>query len=174
MISSDGLAKITAIGGAFWLSGKISAYSLVALPAMLLAKSEDDVSSSAILKVWRRVYEYGHAYGPKLAAVTSTAFAYLAWSASGTRAISRTPMIMHTAAASLVLGIVPYTIIFISPTNDRLSVRAAGNSDLKSTSSDQSDEKSDEQLLNRWIVLNGIRGLLPLAGGVLGLLTAIN
>ncbi|CAG8216652.1 unnamed protein product [Penicillium olsonii] len=154
-------------------AGKVSAYSLVALPAMLLAKSEDDVSSNPILKVWRRLYEYGHAYGPKAAAVTSTAFAYLAWSASDQRTGSPTPMIMHSAAASLVLGIVPYTIICIGPTNDRLSERAAGK-DASVSASDRSNEESDEQLLRRWVVLNGIRGLLPLAGGVLGLLTALN
>lgn len=155
------------------LTGKISAYSLVAVPAMLLSKSDDGVTSSAILKVWRRIYEYGHAYGPKLAAVTSTAFAYLAWSTSG-RSASRTPMLMHSAAASLVLGIVPYTLIFIVPTNDQLSAQAAGEDVSTLASKDHSNEKSAEQLLNRWAVLNGVRGLLPFAGGVLGLLTAIN
>ncbi|CAG8393157.1 unnamed protein product [Penicillium salamii] len=172
MTASDKLVAVTAIGGAFWLSGKISAYSLVALPAMLLAKSEDSVSSDAILKVWRRLYEYGHAYGPKLAAVTSTAFGYLAWSSRAQRTTCRAPMIMYSAAASLVLAIVPYTIICIGPTNDRLSARAAGKDEPVSTN--ESSEKNDDQLLRQWVVLNGIRGLLPFAGGVLGLLTAIN
>ncbi|CAG8128241.1 unnamed protein product [Penicillium salamii] len=139
---------------------------------MLLARSEDSVSSNAILKVWRRLYEYGHAYGPKLAAVTSTAFGYLAWSARAQRTTCRAPMIMYSAAASLVLAIVPYTIIFIGPTNDRLSARAAGKDELVSTN--ETSETSDDQLLRQWVVLNGIRGLLPFAGGVLGLLTAIN
>lgn len=142
---------------------------------MLLAKSEDSVSSNAILKVWRRLYEYGHAYGPKLAAVTSTAFGYLAWSARAQRTTCRAPMIMYSAAASLVLAIVPYTIICIGPTNDRLSARAAGKDELVSTNEkSEKSEKSDDQLLRQWVVLNGIRGLLPFAGGVLGLLTAIN
>lgn len=145
------------------------AHSLVTVPALLLAQSEDGLSDGAILKVWRRLFQRGHAHSPKIALVTSSAFAYLAWCASKTTG-NRVPMVLFGTAASLVTGIVPFTILFMRPTNAALLVRASEEETSSNSSGRKPEEKSAEQLLTRWATLGGIRGLLPLAGGILGLL----
>ncbi|EAW25722.1 anthrone oxygenase encC [Aspergillus fischeri NRRL 181] len=176
MISSQGIVKIVAITGGVWLSGKITAHSLVSVPALLQSKSEDGLSSCTILLVWRRIYECGHTHSPQIAACTSTAFAYLAWCAS-----DRTPRLLYGTAASLVMGIVPYTLLFMGPTNCQLLKRAAAEGEEKVTGATRGNdmvnapsEVTTEELLSHWKFLAGIRGLLPLAGGILGLFASLH
>lgn len=153
------------------LTGKTIAHGLVTVPALLLARSEDGLSSGAILKVWRHVYQRGHAHSPKIAILTSTAFTYLAWRASRATG-ARVPMLLFGTAASLVTGIVPFTLVFMLPTNDALMVRTAEEDILSTT--EKPDQKTTEELLTRWAILSGMRSLLPLAGGVLGLLAVLD
>jgi hypothetical protein len=154
------------------LTGKTIAHGLVTVPALLLARSEDGLSSGAILKVWRRMYQRGHAHSPKIAILTSSAFTYLAWRASQTTG-GRVPMLLFGTAASLVTGIVPFTLVFMLPINDALMVRTA-EKDISSDPPEKPEQKTTEEVLTRWAVLSGIRSLLPLAGGVLGLLAVLD
>lgn len=153
--------------------GKIIAHGLVTVPALLLAQAQDGVSQGAILKVWRRMYQRGHAHSPKIAILTSGAFVYLTWCASRA-AGTRVPMLLFGTAASLVTGIVPFTLLFMRPTNNALMARAAEEDVLLHAPVQKPDQKSSEQLFAHWATLTGIRGLLPLAGGILGLVAVLN
>ncbi|KAJ5500829.1 hypothetical protein N7463_008079 [Penicillium fimorum] len=152
---------------------KIIAHGLVTVPALLLAQAQDGLSHGAILKVWRRMYQRGHAHSPKIAVVTSGAFAYLAWYASRTT-VTRAPMLLFGTAASLVTGVVPFTLIFMRPTNNALMERAADEELSPNNPVQGPEQKTSEQLFTRWATLTGIRGLLPLAGGILGLVAVLN
>lgn len=155
------------------LIGKIIAHGLVTVPALLLAQAQDGVSQCAILKVWRRMYQRGHAHGPKIAILTSGAFVYLTWCSSRATG-NRVPMLLFGTAASLVTGIVPFTLLFMRPTNNALMARAAEEDALLHTPVQSLDQKSSEQLFAHWANLTGVRALLPLAGGVLGLVAVLN
>lgn len=155
------------------LTGKITAHGLVTVPALLLAREHDGLSRDAILKIWHRMYQRGHAHSPKIAAVTSSAFVYLSWCASRTTVV-RAPMFLFATAAALVTGIVPFTIVLMGSTNNALIESAADEHAPLNSPMQRPDKKTSEQLLTQWATLTGIRGLLPLAGGILGLVAAFN
>lgn len=155
------------------LTGKIIAHGLVTVPALLLAQAQDGLSQGTILKVWRRMYQRGHAHSPKIAILTSSAFVYLAWCASRTTD-TRVPMLLFGTAASLVTGIVPFTLIFMRSTNNALMARAAEEDVSLQAPPQKPTQKTSEQLFTRWATLTGIRGLLPLAGGMMGLAAVLN
>jgi len=86
-------------------------------------------------------------------------------------------MLLYSAAASLVVGIVPYTLIFMEDSNRKLLERAAGSKHYSSSSAssekgpeDLIDQESNEGLLRRWRTLTLTRALLPTTAGFLGLL----
>ncbi|KAJ5810981.1 hypothetical protein N7447_010497 [Penicillium robsamsonii] len=119
------------------------------------------------------MYQRGHAHSPKIAVVTSGAFAYLAWCTNRTN-VTRAPMLLFGTAASLVTGVVPFTLLFMRQTNNALMERAADEEISPDAPVPRPDQKTSEQLLAQWATLTGIRGLLPLAGGILGLVAVIN
>jgi len=82
--------------------------------------------------------------------------AYLRQSESSTRTWSRRGLL----AAGLTIAIYPFTVLLMGSTNDAL-MNAADTGIGKEMA---------RSLLERWGVLNLMRGLLPLAGGVIGLL----
>lgn len=118
------------------------------------------------------MYNAGKAQNPLIAAGTASAFLYLAWSVqSGKHVIG--PMglsvsAMYLASALLVIGIVPFTLLFMQATNSALS-------SIAHMDADAADKSGSEimNLFNKWNILNGIRSVFPLAGGVIGLTAAL-
>jgi len=102
---------------------------------------------------------------PPVAAGVTAAFLYLAWSVrSGSPLSRKTPLSrsgLFSAAAALTLGIVPFTFVAMSTTNNRLLERSES---LKVVS-----EEETVDLIEYWTNLNQIRGLLPLLGGLCGI-----
>lgn len=117
------------------------------------------------------MYEAGKTQNPPIAAATASAFTYVAWS------VRRNPTLfvsaayggfgMYTVAAVLTLSIVPYTIAAMKNTNNALLELADSKGDLLTSRAEV------ERLLDRWITLNWIRSLLPLAGGLAGIAAAL-
>lgn len=111
------------------------------------------------------MYENGKSKNPPVAAGVTAAFLYLAWSVRSASPLSRkTPLSrtgLFSAAAALTLGIVPFTFVAMSTTNDRLLERSES---LKVGS-----EEEMVGLIEYWTSLNQIRGLLPLLGGLCGI-----
>lgn len=130
-----------------------------------------------MVQVWRRVYEQGHANSPKVVVLTTFGFAYAAWGANNQQTSTRTPILLYSAAALLVVGVVPYTLIFMENSNRKLLKRAAEAKHFSSSSASGEgcpeiliDQESNEGLLRRWRALTLTRALLPMTAGVLGLL----
>lgn len=71
---------------------------------------------------------------------------------------------LFAVAAALTVGIVPYTVLLMKATNDKL-LRFAKKAEKEELSALEGEESV--QLLRRWTLLNGVRSLLPLTGAVI-------
>ncbi|KAJ6012660.1 hypothetical protein N7522_003015 [Penicillium canescens] len=166
------LAQAVGFTGAAWLSGNIAALSTNATPALLDSRLGNDISPGTLAKQWRRMFEAGKTQNPPIAAVTSSAFLYLAWCvrAGSPMVVGAVPRhsALYCSAAALTLGIVPYTIIAMGKTNGKLLEK----SELDPRVTEKAGAEIDE-LVRSWISLNGFRSLLPLAGGFFGILAAL-
>ncbi|GIJ90427.1 hypothetical protein Asppvi_009381 [Aspergillus pseudoviridinutans] len=174
MWSSVGFRVAQAIGftGAAWLSGNIAALSMNAVPSLLRAQKETNIPLTATAKQWRGLYEAGKAQNPPVAALTAAAFVYLALSSRSAaplfRAVPCSRAGLYTTAAILTIGIVPFTIVAMSKTNDAL-LKVAGSDGGSSVASDA----EIEGLLHDWVSLNRVRSFLPLLGSLTAIAAAL-
>lgn len=154
------------------LVGNIAALSMNAAPALLRARHESQLSTTSMVKLWKNLFESGKSQNPPIAALTASAFFYLAWSVrAGSplfRQASRNATTLYCSAAIMTLGIVPYTIAFMSDTNNALLAK----NKLEIEPSTEASAEIDG-LVSKWISLNGFRSLLPLAGGLVGIFAAL-
>lgn len=75
------------------------------------------------------------------------------------------------------MGIIPFTLVFMRPVNQGCATRAAKNDVPGSLTPSPNNHKcglseqmATEGILDSWGPLAGVRSMLPLAAGVLGLL----
>jgi hypothetical protein len=99
-----------------------------------------------------------------VALVAAASLGYLAWT---TRTIAPVPARLYGAAAALTIGIVPWTILAMNSTNQKLLAKAESTVNVKG------DEKEVGDLLETWRTLNGIRSVLPLLGSAAALLAVL-
>jgi len=128
---------------------------------------EDNVPSSTIAEQWQRLYNIGKAQVPPVAAGVAVSFGYLAWSVRGDALFKQAPLsrtALFSTAAIMTLGIVPFTLVVMSSTNDALRKKAV------STSESSGEETID--LIERWTTLNRLRSFLPLAGAFCGIIAS--
>ncbi|KAJ4406687.1 hypothetical protein N0V91_004377 [Didymella pomorum] len=154
MTTTATVAKAIGLLGSAWLSGNISAYTLVSLPSILVSVRENNVPISNALHIWRHTYEAGRAQNPFVALVSAGALAISAW---------KTGEMGFWIAAVATLGIVPYTVVVMTRTLERL-VQLARQAEKEELG--VKDMYEAEKLLGWWVVLNGIRSLFPLLGAV--------
>ncbi|KUL89349.1 hypothetical protein ZTR_03681 [Talaromyces verruculosus] len=155
------IAQAIGFTGAAWLS----------VPGVVTSARGNIISPKVACTQWRNMYEAGKTQNPPIAAATASAFTYVAWS------VRQNPTLfvsgayggfgMYTVAAVLTLSIVPYTIAAMKNTNNALLELADSKGDLLTSRAEV------EGLLDRWITLNWIRSLLPLAGGLAGIAAAL-
>ncbi|KAL4959514.1 DUF1772 domain-containing protein [Aspergillus stella-maris] len=165
-------AQVVGLTGAAFLAGNISTYTLSAIPALQSSLSSSPAPSPAtIARQWLAMYNTGKAQNPPIALLTASAFSYLAWTAhSGTSAAvdvlsPKNATWLYAAAAVVTVGIVPWTLAAMSSVNSTLAGVAEG---VGANAEKRSDEVSE--LLSKWKVLNGVRGVFPFVGAVLGFL----
>lgn len=132
---------------------------LITIPVLV----ETTTQPGKLVNQWRRVYLSGHIKGPAIAATTGLVYAYAAWSKYAAGEAWR----IFAVAGLTTVSIVPYTLTFMQGTNNALF--RADDLAAKGTEPARADA---ERLVRRWGKLNAIRALIPLAGGVLGLLGA--
>ncbi|KAL4860588.1 hypothetical protein BDV12DRAFT_204887 [Aspergillus spectabilis] len=165
------LAQAVGLTGAAYLAGNIFAYSFATIPALQASQSTHNAPAPLLAKQWSELYARGHAQNPPIAAITATAFMYLAYSMHSEKSAvlnalaPKNALYLYSTAAALTVGIVPWTIIAMAKTNNALHERAK---DIFLLSEKTGDEV--KELLARWKVLNAIRGVLPLMGGLVGFL----
>lgn len=138
--------------------------STICIPALTESHKENGSSGEKLAKQWRALFERGKAQNPPIAVAAASSFLYLAWQFRQGSALYKKTVYSRSglclAAAAFTLGIVPYTLIRMSGTNNALLQRA------------QSKEASSQEvsdLTERWARLNFVRGLLPFAGAACGL-----
>lgn len=128
--------------------------SLLAVPGLLSAA----VPSQALAQQWEGIYTRGKALGPRMALVSLAGYAYLAYD----RRSQGQSYAGYIVAAVLSLGIMPYTIVFMSPTNNALLGVAGGATQTLG-------ESAVRELVSKWKDLNLVRSVFPLVGAVIGL-----
>lgn len=143
----------TGVIGSAWLSGAIISFSIGGAPAAAAVNQ-----SSA--KIWAELYKRGAASMPKFAVGTSLAYILAAYSAYGNGG----PWGSYLGASACVLSIVPFTLTAMKDVNGSLHEEA----DREASEETQVSTVRVKGLLDRWITLNLVRGLLPLAGTALG------
>ena len=160
------------------ISGNICGLSMIAIPALLRSnqsKSTTSPTPNTLAQQWQTLYDAGKAQNPPIAAVTASSFFYLAWAfRSQNVAIhpqlagkSSSNGLFYCGAALLTLGIIPWTLVAMMSTNHQLASIVETGDGVR-----VSDEEFDA-LMKKWQGCNLIRGLFPLAGGILGLVVAL-
>ncbi|MCJ1389956.1 hypothetical protein MMC18_002814 [Xylographa bjoerkii] len=147
-----------------FLGGAVLAMSYAAIPPLYSAPSPLSA------KQWRVLYRRGVVVAPPFAALTSAIFGYLSYTLKQT---SRPNAEFYGLAAASVIGIVPYTLLVMKGTNDKLMARAVEAEKLdvtdKVTQAGMPKGESTNELLDRWAFYNAIRGVFPLMATALGM-----
>lgn len=144
---------------------------MIAVPGLRASLSQSDSSAAIIVKQWHAMFETGKAQNPPIAVLTASAFLYLAWASrprSQFRSLFRRPgsASLYLSAALLTIGIVPWTVVTMTKTNNSLiAIAEAAKTPVVTEVS---------ELLKRWTSLNGVRSCFPLLGGVLGLFAILS
>jgi Domain of unknown function (DUF1772) len=128
--------------------------SIIVVPAII----ESSTDPLHTMLIWRGMYERGKGSNPKIAAATLLSYAFAAYDARS-RGL---PWVGYLGAGLFTLAIVPFTLILMTPTNNKLLQSAAA----------QEKEllmQPTTQLVETWSQMNFARGCLPLAGAFLGL-----
>lgn len=123
---------------------------------------EDSLSATHAARLWRATFQAGFALAPPVAVATASTLVFAGWTARGVRDSESGKGKWFFAAAALTAGIVPFTIALMKGTNDRL-LEFAGRGVAELGKEERAEVR---ELLGRWTVLNGVRGLLPLAAAV--------
>ncbi|UNI23660.1 hypothetical protein JDV02_009467 [Purpureocillium takamizusanense] len=143
------VAVATGIVGSAWASGVITSLTLISIPS---AKA---VPEKAVA-FWADLFARGAALMPKAGATVALAYAYVAYDVR----CAGGQWQLFAAAAASVMGIVPFTLLVMADTNDKLhKLHKDGTS---------GSEHHAKELLDRWGTMNFVRGLMPLAGSILG------
>ncbi|KAM0335447.1 hypothetical protein ACHAQA_000493 [Verticillium albo-atrum] len=157
MTTNVGLATSLATGagitGSLWWAGACSSLSLFTIPPLL----ESAIDPRQAAHAWSIMFHRGAATGPKVAITSFLALSYAAYA----RREEGLPWVPYVAGGVLGLLMVPFTFGFMMSTNNALLAGASGAKVLGA-----GDVK---ELLARWQTLNLVRGLFPLAGGLVAL-----
>lgn len=87
--------------------------------------------------------------------------------------------VLYGLAAILTLGIAPFTIVFMAPTNGRLLAKAekarekGKGKEKEKVVGGEANDREIMELLRKWTVLNGVRSLLPLLGATVAVVAAL-
>ncbi|OIW26153.1 DUF1772-domain-containing protein [Coniochaeta ligniaria NRRL 30616] len=126
------------------------------MPGLLSAP----VPGALLAQQWQTAFNLGKATMPTIAIGSLAAFAYAAYD----RSRRHLDWKRYATAGALTLAIVPFTLIFMHPTNRSLLQVAGGGATAAVVNDD-----SVRALITKWTGLNLIRSLLPLGGAVVGL-----
>jgi len=145
------LAQAIGITTSSALAGCTLTISAMLVPRLL------ESPSPLLLKQWKHTFEAGKASVPPLAGICTLAFGYLAYEAKGAPNVLPHVWRIYAASALLCIGIVPYTLIALKSTNNKLLNKAEETHALKAE--DKIVEvglggETAHQLLDKWATLN--------------------
>jgi hypothetical protein len=143
----------------------MTSLSLIAVPVLLDTNS---AQPRRMVHQWARLYHYGHIYMPAVAVATSGLYIYTAMRNLATRGHNRWSI--YAAAGVVTIAIVPFTWVFMDPTNNTLFEL----DELPKPSTHMVDEAAVRQLLMKWALLHVFRSFLPMVGSIMGLIGALH
>lgn len=140
----------------------MSTLSLMAVPVLL----ETTSIPAQLFHQWATMYSYGHRVLPGLAISTCLLYLRVAFK----RRARNNAWLFYVLAGVMTISIVPFTLLFMLPTNNTLFAlerdsRVAGVVTL--------DVEDARRLVAWWSQLHLMRSMLPLAGTVVGVTAVI-
>ncbi|KAH6687792.1 hypothetical protein F5X68DRAFT_6529 [Plectosphaerella plurivora] len=145
------VATAVGITGSCWWAGVTSGLSLLVVPAI----AETAADPRAAAQIWASIYNRGAYWGPRMSSLIFLGLGYSAYDRSQ-RGASWAP---YAVGGLLTLAVMPFTLGVMMPTNNALLAVAGGQKTLGAA--------DVNGLLQKWKLLNNIRGLLPLAGSAI-------
>ncbi|KAL8787676.1 MAG: hypothetical protein Q9213_002107 [Squamulea squamosa] len=142
-----------------FLAGTLYTASALGVPAILAGQT----NPSLLVSQWHSMFRAGFKIGPTLALLGAVNYLYVAWGSYNSTYDARVWKGFVGAAVGTI-GIVPFTLIFMSSTNNALLAQAA-----KTTLS----EVEVRGLVEKWAFLNLVRSGIPVVGTALGLYGAL-
>ncbi|MDI1492790.1 MAG: hypothetical protein OHK93_004573 [Ramalina farinacea] len=148
------------------VAGTNTAMSIFAVPPMLLAPKQ------VMVQQWRKLFNLGLVWVPPTAVLASASLGYVAYASRSASKrdfgdvggdASRWKGIAFAAAG--ILSIVPYTLMFMKPTNDKLIAESNGAGHLA--------EREVKALIEWWSRLNLVRGVIGATGTAMGIWSAV-
>lgn len=142
--------------------GTMMSLSLQVGPALL----DRSLQTAQILHQWAGMYHYGHKIKPVMA--IGGFLLYSCKAITGFR--SRRASMCYLLAGLTTLGIIPFTRIFMLPTNKRIfEMKEMTNADC----SEVGEPGELRELMEKWYRLQFTRSLFPLAGAIIGAATTL-
>ncbi|GAQ12286.1 hypothetical protein ALT_9607 [Aspergillus lentulus] len=149
------LVATAGITSSLFVSGVIFAFSAGGVNTSKLATKTSPVLAA---RQWLNVFHRCHKIGTPMVVFSAGCFAWLKYETNNN---------IYLAAAASCMGIVPYTILLLSGPEKILF--PAANMKEKTTSTPAPHDI--ERALGRWEVVNMVRILFPLVGGVMVLVS---
>lgn len=145
--------------------GSILSMSVFSVPSLLLAPSP------VLVRQWQLSFNREKIINPAIALVSAFSYFWLSWRLYG--GLNHPKAEMYALSVICTLGVWPYTIFGMMPTNRKLFKKYDEMKGLsvheQATEVGLAKGESAKGLLDRWGMLNIGRGMLPLLGAVLGL-----
>jgi hypothetical protein len=145
-------------------------YSVALIPRLM------ESPTPLMLRQWRTAFIQGKNSMPPLGLIASSSFFYLAYEAHQVADILPYKWKAYLTSGLLTIGIIPYTILILGPTNRKLLAKAAETSTLAL------DDKVVEvglggetahKLVDDWATLNLGRGIMLGVAAFIGTWTAL-
>lgn len=130
--------------------------SMVAVPVLL----ETDTSALQLFQQWDRMYYYGHQIMPTFAVATALLYGYTCLK----RRNAGKSWTVFAFAAVMTMIMVPFTWVFMAPTNNMLFQLLEGSKTQPLVKS----MGEAKELVVKWNWLHVARSLFPLLGAVVG------
>ena len=151
------------------VAGFVSSASFALVPRML------ESPTPLLLKQWGNAYAAGKKNVPPFAALSSACYFYLAYTLPSDA--QKAKLYGYLAAGALTIGIIPYTLLVMLPTNKKLLEKVDETKAL--TVKDEVVEvglgnETAHKLVDSWGMLNLGRAVLLTAGSLVGAWTALN
>lgn len=116
---------------------------------------------SQLFQQWACLYKYGFPVLPTVAVATCSLYAYAAIS----KRAAKSPWAVSAVAGAMTLSMLPFTWIFLWPTNDTLM-----RLEVESKAGLVTSLNEAQNLVRLWSQVHFMRSLFPLAGALLGLM----
>ncbi|KAF1958465.1 hypothetical protein CC80DRAFT_408719 [Byssothecium circinans] len=162
------VAQAVGITASTYLFGENMALSFLSVPPILQAPAP------LAARQWHQLYDIAKSFALPLTAVATVSTAYVAFRQDP----ASLPFKLNVAAAILFPSIIPYTLLVIGPTNEKLFAKereyqSASLEDKAIEAGVQKDE-TVHALIDKWAVLNLARAAITGVGAILTIWAALD